>query len=150
MHPTPDRRDWRQWLQITGLAERIPLKSGQLFDMLVRMTDDGHANASPAADLRNQVQEAVNTLLNRQGADGAIGLWRTGDALSSPWLGAYATDFLFRAKAAGYVVPDAALDKALATAIDYVRAIKNCPGGDKASEPRKLEDQLNLAKVALK
>src|SRR5690606_22115531 len=26
--------------------------------------------------------------------------------------GAYATDFLFRAKAAGYVVPDAALDKA--------------------------------------
>ena len=60
----------------------------------------------------NQVQEAVNTLLNRQGADGAIGLWRTGDGLSSPWLGAYATDFLFRAKAAGYVVPDAALDKA--------------------------------------
>ena len=34
LHPTPDRRDWRQWLQITGLAERIPLKSGQLFDML--------------------------------------------------------------------------------------------------------------------
>jgi uncharacterized protein YfaS (alpha-2-macroglobulin family) len=29
-----------------------------------------------------------------------------------PWLGAYATDFLFRAKAAGFVVPDAALDKA--------------------------------------
>ena len=49
----------------------------------------------------------------RQGADGAIGLWRTGDALSSPWLGAYTTDFLFRAKAAGYVVPDAALDKAV-------------------------------------
>lgn len=34
LHPTPDRRDWRQWLQVTGLAERIPLKSGQLFDML--------------------------------------------------------------------------------------------------------------------
>ena len=70
------------------------------------------AGRKTPADLRNQVQEAVNTLLNRQGADGAIGLWRTGDALSSPWLGAYATDFLFRAKAAGYVVPDAALDKA--------------------------------------
>jgi uncharacterized protein YfaS (alpha-2-macroglobulin family) len=70
------------------------------------------AGRKTPADLRIQVQEAVNTLLNRQGADGAIGLWRTGDALSSPWLGAYATDFLFRAKAAGYVVPDAALDKA--------------------------------------
>ena len=62
--------------------------------------------------MKGQIQEAVSTLLNRQGADGAIGLWRTGDGLSSPWLGAYATDFLFRAKAAGFVVPDAALDKA--------------------------------------
>jgi uncharacterized protein YfaS (alpha-2-macroglobulin family) len=70
------------------------------------------AGRKTPADLKNQVQEAVSTLLNRQGADGAIGLWRTGDGLSSPWLGAYATDFLFRAKAAGYVVPAAALDKA--------------------------------------
>jgi uncharacterized protein YfaS (alpha-2-macroglobulin family) len=70
------------------------------------------AGRKTPADLKNQVQEAVDTLLNRQGADGAFGLWRTGDGLSSPWLGAYATDFLFRAKAAGYVVPAAALDKA--------------------------------------
>lgn len=70
------------------------------------------AGRKTPGDLRNQIQDAVSTLLNRQGADGAIGLWRTGDALSTPWLGAYATDFLFRAKAAGFVVPDAALDKA--------------------------------------
>ena len=70
------------------------------------------AGRKTPGDLRNQVQDAVSTLLNRQGVDGAIGLWRTGDALSTPWLGAYATDFLFRAKAAGFVVPDAALDKA--------------------------------------
>ncbi len=70
------------------------------------------AGRKTPGDLKGQVQEAVNTLLNRQGADGAFGLWRTGDGLSSPWLGAYATDFLFRAKAAGYVVPAAALDKA--------------------------------------
>ena len=31
---TPDRRDWRQWLQATGLSDRVPLKGGQLFDML--------------------------------------------------------------------------------------------------------------------
>ncbi|HEV7690014.1 MAG TPA: alpha-2-macroglobulin, partial [Hyphomonadaceae bacterium] len=70
------------------------------------------AGRKPAGDIRNSVQDAISTLLNRQGADGAIGLWRVGDREATPWLGAYATDFLFRAKAAGYVVPDAALDKA--------------------------------------
>lgn len=34
LHPTPDRRDWRRWLQATGLADRVPLKTGQMFDML--------------------------------------------------------------------------------------------------------------------
>lgn len=34
LHPTPDRRDWRRWLQATGLIEQVPLKTGQLFDML--------------------------------------------------------------------------------------------------------------------
>ncbi|MGG2399186.1 LysR substrate-binding domain-containing protein [Pseudomonas sp. SH1-B] len=34
LHPTPDRRDWRRWLHATGLAEQVPLKTGQLFDML--------------------------------------------------------------------------------------------------------------------
>ncbi|MCU1718031.1 LysR substrate-binding domain-containing protein [Pseudomonas sp. 5P_3.1_Bac2] len=34
LHPTPDRRDWRQWLQAMGLAEQVPLKGGQLFDTL--------------------------------------------------------------------------------------------------------------------
>jgi len=34
VHPTPDRRDWRQWLQAMGLAEQVPLKGGQVFDTL--------------------------------------------------------------------------------------------------------------------
>lgn len=34
LHPTPDRRDWRQWLQVMGLSEQVALKSGQVFDML--------------------------------------------------------------------------------------------------------------------
>jgi hypothetical protein len=70
------------------------------------------AGRKAPGDLRNQVQEAVSTLLNRQGSDGAIGLWRIGDRAATPWIGAYAVDFLSRAKAAGYVVPDAALDSA--------------------------------------
>ncbi|MEQ9504646.1 MAG: alpha-2-macroglobulin [Hyphomonas sp.] len=61
---------------------------------------------------RDKVQVAVNTILNRQGADGAFGLWREGDGYATPWLGAYATDFAFRAKQAGYAVPDEALTRA--------------------------------------
>jgi LysR family transcriptional regulator, glycine cleavage system transcriptional activator len=34
LHPTPDRRDWRQWLQVMGLGEQVPLKGGQVFDTL--------------------------------------------------------------------------------------------------------------------
>ena len=34
LHPTPDRRDWRRWLQAMGLAEQVPLKGGQVFDTL--------------------------------------------------------------------------------------------------------------------
>ncbi|MDR2214522.1 MAG: alpha-2-macroglobulin family protein [Nevskiaceae bacterium] len=70
------------------------------------------AGRKPEGDIRAQVQDAISTLLNRQAADGVFGYWRIGDGGSTPWLGAYVTDFLARAKAAGYVVPDAALDKA--------------------------------------
>jgi hypothetical protein len=62
--------------------------------------------------LRRRVQEAITRLLDRQGADGAFGLWSSGDRAATPWLGAYITDFLRRAKAQGYVVPNAALDQA--------------------------------------
>ncbi|MBI1398610.1 alpha-2-macroglobulin [Hyphomonas sp.] len=61
---------------------------------------------------RDKVQVALNTILNRQGADGAFGLWREGDGYATPWLGAYATDFVYRAKQAGYSVPDEALTRA--------------------------------------
>jgi alpha-2-macroglobulin len=61
---------------------------------------------------QDRVQTAVNTILNRQGSEGAFGLWREGDGYASPWLGAYSTDFIYRAKAAGYNVPDEALDRA--------------------------------------
>lgn len=34
LHPTPDRRDWRRWLQRMDLGEQVPLKGGQVFDTL--------------------------------------------------------------------------------------------------------------------
>ncbi len=63
--------------------------------------------------LRRRVQETITALLDRQSTDGAIGLWVANDRHASPWLGAYATDFLLRARAQGYVVPQASLDSAL-------------------------------------
>ncbi|MFN3212091.1 MAG: alpha-2-macroglobulin family protein [Henriciella sp.] len=67
-------------------------------------------NNQPVA--RDRVQAAVSRVLNRQSDNGAFGLWRAGDGYASPWLGAYTTDFLYRAKEQGYEVPQAALDRA--------------------------------------
>lgn len=60
------------------------------------------------------LNDAVGKLMDRQTLDGAFGLWRVGDGEADAWLGAYATDFLLEAKAAGAAVPDEAIDKALA------------------------------------
>lgn len=34
LHPTPDRRDWRSWLERMGLSAQVSLKGGQVFDTL--------------------------------------------------------------------------------------------------------------------
>lgn len=34
LHPTPDRRDWRHWLDCMGLTAQVSLKGGQVFDTL--------------------------------------------------------------------------------------------------------------------
>lgn len=72
----------------------------------------GEVGRGPERAVRPRVQKAINQLLNRQSADGAFGLWRMNDRWASPWLGAYVTDFLYRAKNEGYGVPDEALDRA--------------------------------------
>ncbi len=60
------------------------------------------------------LSEAVGRLLDRQSADGSFGLWRAGDGEADPWLGAYVTDFLVEARAAGAPVPQQALDRSMA------------------------------------
>lgn len=70
------------------------------------------ANRTQDQRLRRRVQDAITRILDRQSPDGAFGLWRANDASATPWIGAYATDFLWRAKQQGYIVPDAALELA--------------------------------------
>ncbi len=72
----------------------------------------GELDRDPERAVRPRVQKTVNKLLNRQGPDGAFGLWRVGDRYANAWLGPYVTDFIYRAKAEGYGVPDEALEAA--------------------------------------
>ncbi len=66
--------------------------------------------ATPA-DLPARIDMAIAKVLTNQDASGAFGLWRaeSGDG----WLDAYVTDFLSRARKAGYTVPDQAFRNAL-------------------------------------
>jgi len=61
---------------------------------------------------RTTLQSDVDALLERQSPDGSFGMWRVGDRRASPWLGAYAADFLSRAKDKGLIVPNEAMDRA--------------------------------------
>lgn len=85
----------------------------QAFPLLYAGQMAGLSGADTPADAGDTVRRAVESVLARQSADGAIGLWRIGDGAANPWLGAYSVDFLFRASEAGYSVPRAALTRAL-------------------------------------
>ncbi len=59
-----------------------------------------------------RLQQSIQTVLDKQRYDGGFALWSAnGDA--EPWLSAYATEFLLRARADGAAVPEAALKDAL-------------------------------------
>lgn len=64
---------------------------------------------------KERVDQAITRVLSRQARNGAFGLWgpRSGDM----WLDAYVTDFLSRARAKGFDVPDLAYR----TAMDNLR-----------------------------
>ena len=59
-----------------------------------------------------QLQRALEAVLDRQRYDGGFGLWSASDD-ADPWLSAYATEFLLRARDAGAPVPEQALKDAV-------------------------------------
>ena len=73
------------------------------------------AKASVASDFAqaapSRLGQAVQALAAYQGGDGGFSLF--GEAESDPWLTAYVTDFLSRAKGKGAAVPDILLRQAL-------------------------------------
>lgn len=77
------------------------------------------------AAIKNRVQDAIDTIVDRQDASGQFGLWQAGDDEASPWLNVYAIDFLMRARETGFAVPEAALRRAYAWLQLAVRRIEN-------------------------
>ena len=91
-----------------GCTEQMTSKAMPLlyFDEVAR------AMSLPWADnVQGRVQEALAEILTNQGAEGGFGLWGPGSG--DLWLDAYVTDFLSRAKARGFDVPDPAFRMAL-------------------------------------
>ncbi len=91
-------------------------------------------SGDPAGDGAKQVQEAIGAILTRQSSGGGFGLWSadSGDT----WLDAYVTDFLSRARAAGYQVPDQAFDMAignLRNRVNYAGDPQHAPAEENAA-----------------
>jgi hypothetical protein len=91
-----------------GCTEQMTSRALPLlyFDEIARVMDlDGDA------DLAGRINETIVEILANQSSTGGFGLWGPGDG--DFWLDAYVTDFLSRARAQGYAVPDLAFRNAL-------------------------------------
>ncbi|MFV2092909.1 MAG: alpha-2-macroglobulin family protein, partial [Hyphomicrobiales bacterium] len=71
----------------------------------------GRVGIGADGDIRGRVETAILKVLQRQGANGSIGLWRPGG--EDLWLDAYVADFLTRAREVGYKVPGGAFTQLL-------------------------------------
>lgn len=97
------------------------------------------------ARITRRVQEAATQILDRMAPDGSLGLWRAGDGSATPWLGAYAVDFLQRAQAAGFAVPRQPMNQAYAAlrrvarlndfgSVNYDFEVYRWPGSNDSTE----------------
>jgi uncharacterized protein YfaS (alpha-2-macroglobulin family) len=76
--------------------------------------------ADPGPATAETLDRAIGHIVELQRSDGSFGVWSdTGDTV--PWLDAYASDFLIRAKEHGKNVPDFAIKAAVSWLHDYVR-----------------------------
>lgn len=73
------------------------------------------AHLAMDTEIDQRIRDAIDRLLARQGSNGSFGLWSAGG--DDPWLDAYVTDFLTRAREKGFAVPDVLFK----TALDRVR-----------------------------
>ncbi len=77
-----------------------------------------HARLALDGDIDQRIKDAIQRLLARQDSNGAFGLWSVGG--NDPWLDAYVTDFLTRARERKFEVPATAFNLALDRLRNYV------------------------------
>lgn len=95
-----------------GCTEQITSKALPLL-YLSSVAQASGLGDGPVVDQR--IGDSIRSILTRQAANGAFGLWRAGSG--DFWLDAYVTDFLSRARTQGHPVPD----RAFAQAMDNLR-----------------------------
>ena len=78
------------------------------------------ARLAPDAEIDQRIKDAIPRLLARQASNGSFGLWSVGG--EDPWLDAYVTDFLTRARERGFEVPPVGYTLAVDRLRNYVAA----------------------------
>jgi alpha-2-macroglobulin len=76
------------------------------------------ARLAPDGEIDQRIKDAISRLLARQDSNGSFGLWSVGG--NDPWLDAYVTDFLTRARERGFDVPATAYTLAVDRLRNYV------------------------------
>jgi uncharacterized protein YfaS (alpha-2-macroglobulin family) len=76
-----------------------------------RLASIEHLGVDP--DLDGRINQAIERELSRQSASGAFGMWSADSNDDDPWLDAFVTDFLTRARERNFSVPQQAFDQAL-------------------------------------
>ena len=76
-----------------------------------RLASIEHLGVDP--DLDGRINQAIEGELSRQSASGAFGLWSADRNDDDPWLDAFVTDFLTRARERNFALPSQAFDQAL-------------------------------------
>jgi alpha-2-macroglobulin len=76
------------------------------------------AHLAPDGEIDLRIKDAIARLLARQGSNGSFGLWSVGGG--DPWLDAYVTDFLTRARERKFDVPTEGFKLALDRLRNYV------------------------------
>jgi uncharacterized protein YfaS (alpha-2-macroglobulin family) len=76
------------------------------------------ARQAPDGEIDQRVKDTIARLLARQDSNGSFGLWSIGG--DDPWLDAYVTDFLTRARERGFEVPATAYTLAVDRLRNYV------------------------------
>ncbi|HVZ54430.1 MAG TPA: alpha-2-macroglobulin, partial [Pseudolabrys sp.] len=76
------------------------------------------ARLAPDGEIDSRIRDAIPRLLARQGSNGSFGFWSVGG--EDPWLDAYVTDFLTRARERGFEVPQPAFTLAIDRLRNYI------------------------------